>query len=76
MMIRYDASDLLAAGITDASQLNLLFWNSSEWETILPCNGCSIDTANRTVTVVLDHFTEFVLVAPDVNKVYLPLILR
>lgn len=78
MVIRYDDSDLLAAGITDATQLNLVFWNGSEWETILPCDGCSIDTTNRTVTVVLDHFTEFALVAPDVSIsiVYLPLISR
>jgi hypothetical protein len=74
MIIRYDASDLLAAGIIDATQLNLLFWNGDEWETVLPCQGCVVDPANLTVTVILDHFTEFALAAPNINKVYLPLL--
>jgi hypothetical protein len=79
MIIEYDESDLLAAGISDPNELNLVFWNGTAWEEILPCAGCSINTTNQTVTVVLDHLTEFALVAPGpatTESVYLPLIRR
>ena len=72
--IIYDTWDLFAAGIGDPSRLNLVFWNGSEWEGILPCAGCSIDTVNRTVTAVINHLTEFALVGPAAPKVYLPII--
>ena len=76
MLINYDTSDLIGAGIDDPRQLNLVFWDGSAWKSVLPCAGCSIDTVNRRVTVVLDHFTEFALVAPNARKVYLPLTRR
>ena len=74
--IVYDDFDLLAADIGDPSKLNLAFWNGSEWDDILPCSGCSIDTENRIVTVIIDHLTEFALVAPDEHFVYLPSVLK
>lgn len=74
--IIYDTWDLFAADIGDPSRLNLVFWNGSVWEEILPCAGCSIDTVNRTVTVVINHLTEFALVGPDETKVYLPILLK
>lgn len=77
MVLHYDEGDLLAAGITDPNKLNLLFWNGSAWEEILPCSGCAIDTTAQTVTVVLDHFTDFALVGPlPANVLHLPLIQR
>ncbi|MCE7980383.1 MAG: hypothetical protein DYG89_04270 [Caldilinea sp. CFX5] len=77
MVLAYDEGDLLAAGITDPTQLNLLFWNGTAWAALLPCTGCAIDTTNRTVTVVLNHFTEFALVGPlPKQALYLPLIRR
>lgn len=79
LTITYDDSDLQAAGISDPTQMNLVFWNGSAWEPILPCSGCAIDPATRTVTVVIDHLTEFALVAPapevDV-QLFLPLVRR
>ena len=45
-------------------------------ENILPCVGCSIDTENRIVTIVIDHLTEFALLAPDEHFVYLPGVLK
>jgi hypothetical protein len=73
--IVYDAFDLIAAGIGDPSRLNVVFWNGSQWARILPCEGCSIDTVNQRVTVVVDHLTEFALVDPT-RKVYLPIVLK
>lgn len=76
MTIEYNESDLAAVGISDPAQLNVVFWNGNAWEELLPCNGCVVDTVGRTVTVVLDHLTEFALVAPGLDDVpiYLPLI--
>ena len=54
----YDNAELEAAGITDTTKLNLYFWNGTQWKGILPCAGCSVNTADKTVTAVLDHFTE------------------
>lgn len=80
MLISYDPSDLLAAGIADPQELNPVFWNGSTWQNILPCAGCSIDTENQKVTIVLDHLSEFALVAPgaqsDVGRIFLPAIVR
>jgi hypothetical protein len=79
MTVEYDESDLLAADITDPNELNLVFWNGTAWEEILPCEGCSVNTTNQTVTVVLDHLTEFALVAPGpatTESVYLPFVRR
>ena len=72
--IIYDTWDLFAAGIGNPSRLNLVFWNGSRWVEILPCAGCSIDTVNRTVTVVINHLSEFALFGPAAPKVYLPII--
>lgn len=73
---------LAAAGITDPATLNIVFWNGNAWTPMLPCAGCSIDTVNRIVTVVADHFTDFALVGagattiPQQNAVFLPLVQR
>jgi hypothetical protein len=76
MILSYDPNDLLAAGIVNPALLNLRFWNGQAWQNILPCAGCSIDTTHHTVTVVLDHFTEFALAAPAAKKVYVPAVVR
>lgn len=74
--IVYDGFDLIAAGIVDPADLNLAYWDGDAWVNILPCTGCSIDTDTRTVTVVIDHLTEFALLAPRKTCIYLPLIVR
>ncbi len=79
MLVRYDLDDLIAAGIGDAAELTMVYWNGNEWVNMLPCEGCSVDSANKTITVVLDHLTEFALVAPGAavrHQVYLPVVLR
>lgn len=79
LSIPYTDAQLAAAGVTDPATLTLLYWTGSAWQPLLPCTGCSVDTANRLVTVVADHFTEFVLVGAvedfDLqNSLYLPLV--
>lgn len=79
MVVRYDLDDLIAASISDPAELTMVYWNGSEWITMLPCEGCSVDTASKTITVVLDHLTEFALVAPGAavqQQVYLPVVIR
>ncbi len=81
MTIKYDTAELLLAGIVNPEDLNVVYWNGTEWTEILPCEGCGINTATSTVTLVLDHLTEFALVAPvdttqAINRVYLPAIMR
>ena len=84
LTLTYDAADLVAAGITDASKLNVYFWDSTsnQWKGVLPCAGCSVNTTTKTLTAVLDHFTEFMLAAPVTTPtpshtyVYLPLAIR
>jgi hypothetical protein len=74
--IIYEPMDLVAAGIGNPARLNLVYWDGSAWKTILPCAGCSIDTVNHSVTVVVDHLTEFALVGSVDRKLVLPLVIR
>ena len=76
MTVKYDSTDLVYAGIDDPSKLNLSFWNGLNWENVLPCTGCSNDTGNSTITVVIDHVTEFALLAPGEVFVFLPMMIR
>ena len=78
----YTAEQLAALGITDPTQLNLLYWNGTAWAGLLPCGGCTIDTANKTVIVTAAHFSDFALVGPSTvvtpvaKVVFLPLVGR
>lgn len=82
LRIPYSDAQLAALGITDPTTLNLLFWNGSAWTPMLPCAGCGVDTVNKLITVVADHFTDFAVAgqgaaeAPGTAKVYLPLVER
>lgn len=79
MVLSYEEADLVEAGISDPAELNLVFWDGNAWVPILPCEGCAIDPTARTITIVLDHLTEFALVgpAPTANlQVFLPLVQR
>jgi hypothetical protein len=75
LVISYTDAALAAAGV-DEQDLNVAFWNGSAWVEVLPCDGCAVDAANNRVTVKLDHFTEFALVAQVERKVFLPLMRR
>jgi hypothetical protein len=82
LRVPYTAEQLAALGITDPTQLNLLTWNGTAWSGLLPCTGCTIDTANKTVIVTADHFSDFALVGPSTvvtpvaQQIFLPLVAR
>ncbi|HID86348.1 MAG TPA: peptidase S8 [Anaerolineae bacterium] len=65
LTLRYQDSDWQEAGINDESTLNLYYWNGSQWEGVLPCAGCSLDTVNNELVAVLDHFSEFGLMGQE-----------
>lgn len=77
MTVVYDGYDLIVAGAFPG-ELNLAYWDGVEWQNILPCAGCSNDTENRTITVVLDHLTEFALLADTAERLhsYVPYVLN
>jgi hypothetical protein len=59
LTLYYDDPDWQDAGIQDESNLNLYYWNGDDWEGVLPCDGCSLDTTNNQLVAVLDHFSEY-----------------
>lgn len=75
LTVPYSDAQLRAAGVTDPTKLNVAYWDGQKWVNILPCNGCKVDTAAKTVTVVLDHFTEFALIGQASSyTVHLPIV--
>lgn len=74
LSLAYTDAALAAKGIKE-SNLNVAYWNGTLWVNVLPCTGCGVDTLNKRVIVVADHFTEFVLGSIP-NTLYLPLIVR
>jgi hypothetical protein len=65
LTLRYRDTDWQNAGIEDESTLNLYYWNGSQWEGVLPCAGCSLDTVNNELVAVLNHFSEFGLMGNE-----------
>ncbi len=87
LQVPYTDAQLVALGITDPTTLNVAFWNGAAWTNMLPCNGCGVDTANKVITVVADHFTDFAVLGQStvVNPppppagaamIYLPIVTR
>jgi hypothetical protein len=73
MVISYTEEQLASLDISEHN-LNLIYWDGETWADLLPCEGCGVDTEQNRVTVVLDRFGEFALVASPQRKVFLPLI--
>ncbi|MCB8920411.1 MAG: hypothetical protein H6662_02410 [Ardenticatenaceae bacterium] len=76
MTIHYDESDWQHAGLTDESALNLAYWGNGQWQTLLPCAGCGLDTAVNELTALYDQTAQFALVGTTERTIYLPLIIR
>ncbi len=56
---------------------HLYFWNGTVLTPILPCVGCTHDTAGNRIVALLDHLTEFALLGKQSeHKVHLPLVQR
>ncbi len=68
----YNEDELQAIGI-DAKTLEIYFYNTDteEWESIKPV---TVDTVKKTVTVTLDHLTEFAVFGK--GSTYLPVIVK
>jgi hypothetical protein len=75
LRVSYTDADLTALGVSEAS-LNLGFWNGSVWVALLPCVECSVNTSNNTITVKLNHFTEFSLYGAARRSIFVPLVRR
>jgi len=56
------------------NQMSLYYWDvaTAQWVAI----PTQIDLTRRTLTVTLNHLTEFAALAPTQNRLYLPLLLR
>lgn len=79
LTVTYDDSDWQSAGIANESELNLYFWNGTQWEALLPCTGCEHKEGENQIIIQLDHLTEFALMdggSSEETRVYLPIILK
>jgi thermitase len=65
LTLLYQDSDWQDAGVEDESTLNLYYWDGSQWEAILPCEGCSLNTVDNELVAVLGHFSEFGLMGGE-----------
>jgi hypothetical protein len=75
LALRYDDAGWQAAGIQQEEALNVYFWDGNRWQALLPCDGCSLDTAANTLTVRLDHLTEFALLGRAAGSaLHLPMV--
>jgi hypothetical protein len=77
LTVGYGDGGLQAAGAEAEEQLNLYWWDGSTWQGLLPCDGCSHDIEGQRFIVVLDHLSEFAVLAgepPPSSHLYLPLI--
>jgi hypothetical protein len=75
LILRYDDADWQAAGVGREEELNLYYWDGAAWQGVLPCAGCALDTAANTLTVLLDHLTEFALLGPAADRrILLPVV--
>lgn len=77
LRVSYSQGQLTAAGISDPASLKLAYWDGQKWVTI---SGAKVDTAARTITASVDHFSDFALIGTlksggqsgGAIKVYLP----
>jgi thermitase len=56
LTLNYQDLDWQEAGIEDENQIDLYYWNGSQWEGVA---GSTLDTENNQLVVQLDHFSEF-----------------
>lgn len=77
LTIHYPSDAELSNMGIDENDLTLSYWNGVQWQSAYPCTGCSINTSQNRITVLLDHFTEFALVAETPQyPLFLPMIVR
>jgi len=77
LTINYPSDAELSNLGIDENDLTLSYWDGSQWQSAYPCTGCSLNTSQNRLTVLIDHFTELALVAEIPNyPVFLPMIVR
>jgi hypothetical protein len=74
LVVTYADADWQTGGVALETELNLYFWNGEQWRAILPCANCSHDVVSNRITVVLDHLTQFALLANGRSQLYVPLV--
>jgi len=57
-----DLSDTSAGRV---ETLNLYWWDGETWQGLLPCEGCYHDVEEQRFVVILDHLTEFAVLAGE-----------
>ncbi len=72
LTVHYDESDLPSWMSEDALEVRRYDEGLSLW---VPLDVISRDTVNNTITVLLDHFSEFALLGEE-KQVYLPMVQR
>lgn len=72
--VQYRDQDLQNAGITDEQNLNLYYWDGTQWVATLPCAGCFINSERNTITVAINHLTLFAV--RKAYRVLLPLLAK
>lgn len=75
LVVKYTDAQIKKAGITDESTLNIWFWDGDNWNSLLPCAGCTHDQANNVITARVDHLTEFSLMGAA-YQIRLPTLFR
>ncbi len=75
LIISYPSDAILAGMGINENDLSLSYWDGGQWQTAFPCSGCTINTVQNKITVILDHFTEFALIAAE-DQIFLPSLLR
>ena len=61
LTLSYSEADWQNAGISQEADLNLVYWNGVQWIRSLPCDGCTLDTDQNRLTVILNHLSDFAL---------------
>lgn len=80
LQVHYQDWQWQTGGVSTEDSLNLYSNSGLGWQPLLPCQGCSHNTAENVITVQLNHLTEFALfgklaVLPEQPKnIYLPFI--
>jgi hypothetical protein len=59
LTLHFNSSEIPAG--SDPTTINLYYYANGAWQPVLPCGGCSLDLTTDTITVQLDHFTDYAL---------------
>ncbi len=76
MTITYDDADWQQRGVSNESVLNVYAMGKGDWEALLPCGGCTIDTEANTITLQTNQITDFALMRRVRWSLHLPMVSR